>query len=205
MTRAQKEKEAARFRSRFDIAPSGCWLWRTGLGPTGYGAFSVRGVQTSAHRASWIINMGRIPKGKSVLHKCDVRNCVNPEHLFLGTQLDNVRDMHAKGRARKVSGDSHWTRVNPERLARGDASFSRRHPERLSRGDSHWTRKYPGKAKAHAVRGDRHGRRVLSEADVLEIRAALASGCTAAKQAKKYSVSDATISHIKTRKNWGHI
>lgn len=54
----------------------------------------------TAHRISWLIHRGPIPSGMLVLHSCDVRRCVNPKHLFLGTQLDNLRDMATKGRAR---------------------------------------------------------------------------------------------------------
>lgn len=51
-----------------------------------------------AHRVSWIIFRGKIPKGKHVLHKCDTPLCVNPKHLFIGTALDNIRDCFNKGR-----------------------------------------------------------------------------------------------------------
>lgn len=73
-----------------------CWLWRASTNDLGYGLFGPR----RAHRASYEFFYGEIPKGMSVLHRCDVRNCVNPEHLFLGTQADNVRDMMQKKRHR---------------------------------------------------------------------------------------------------------
>lgn len=76
---------------------SGCWLW-IGVddGDTGYGRFGPR--QHQAHRVSWLLYRGPIPAGLFVLHRCDVPRCVNPTHLFLGTQTDNVRDCIAKGR-----------------------------------------------------------------------------------------------------------
>ena len=55
-----------------------------------------------AHRQAWVQNFGPIPKGMYVCHTCDVRNCINPEHLFLGTQSDNIRDMATKGRHRNT-------------------------------------------------------------------------------------------------------
>lgn len=83
---------------------TGCWIWTGARNCNGYGALSIRvgGVRTSpsAHRASYTLYVGEIPKGLQVLHKCDTPLCVNPEHLWLGTQLDNVRDCIAKGRAR---------------------------------------------------------------------------------------------------------
>lgn len=82
---------------------AGCWIWQKGRGsgsPTHrYGRISHEGVPINAHRASWIVHRGPIPSGIEVLHKCDVPLCVNPEHLFLGTKGDNMRDMAAKGRA----------------------------------------------------------------------------------------------------------
>ena len=73
-----------------------CWEWKASIeaGSLGYGSFG----NTLAHRASWNINKGEIPKGMQVLHRCDNPKCVNPLHLFLGTQADNIHDCMAKGR-----------------------------------------------------------------------------------------------------------
>lgn len=79
---------------------SGCWLWIGACDSVGYGNFRIKNKSWKAHRFSWTIHNGIIPDGLFVLHKCDVRPCINPNHLFLGTHLDNMRDMHAKGRAR---------------------------------------------------------------------------------------------------------
>ena len=75
-----------------------CWLWSSGLFTSGYGQFKVSGVPTPAHRVSYELFRGAIPIGKSVLHKCDVKSCVNPAHLFIGTQLDNMQDKVRKNR-----------------------------------------------------------------------------------------------------------
>jgi hypothetical protein len=79
---------------------SGCWLWMGTLNHKGYGEFyfSPEHGIVMAHRASWAIHNGPVPEGMCVLHRCDVRSCVNPTHLFLGTVADNNRDMMAKGR-----------------------------------------------------------------------------------------------------------
>lgn len=85
---------------------SGCWLWLNRLNDCGYGLFSLnKHHKVHAHRASWIAHRGTIPVGLSVLHKCDVRCCVNPDHLFLGTHVDNMRDMVKKGRAARQQGE----------------------------------------------------------------------------------------------------
>lgn len=75
-----------------------CWLWTGYCMPNGYGSKSWGNKDEYAHRVSWIIANGDIPRGMEICHTCDVRNCVNPKHLFLGTQQDNMRDMVAKGR-----------------------------------------------------------------------------------------------------------
>lgn len=74
-----------------------CWVW-TASAPTGYGQFKLEGKYIPAHRMSWILHNGCIPCGLSVCHTCDVRLCVNPDHLWLGTSKQNTQDMISKGR-----------------------------------------------------------------------------------------------------------
>lgn len=78
-----------------------CWVWTAstfGKKPYLYGSFKLDGHRQKAHRVSWILSRGKIPRGLNVLHKCDNPLCVNPNHLFLGTFLDNTIDMIRKGR-----------------------------------------------------------------------------------------------------------
>lgn len=89
------------------VSPLGedeCWLWRGGT-TRGYGVFTVATKHVYAHRVSWELHKGPIENGLDVLHRCDVPLCVNPNHLFLGTQTDNVNDMWAKGRANPPVGE----------------------------------------------------------------------------------------------------
>jgi hypothetical protein len=77
----------------------GCWLWTGTKQDSGYGSFSSKHKIVSAHRYVWQITLGRIPKGLCVCHKCDVRLRVRPDHLFLGTLVENTADRHRKGRS----------------------------------------------------------------------------------------------------------
>jgi len=84
-----------------------CWLWNGRLNRKvyGYGNINYDGRAQPAHRVSWQIHNGPIPKGMKVLHSCDVPICVNPKHLFLGTQADNIHDMYKKKRNNNVKGE----------------------------------------------------------------------------------------------------
>lgn len=77
---------------------SGCWLWTGAIRGDGYGNFTYQGRNHGAHRVSWAFHHGPIPEGQNVCHKCDTPLCVNPDHLFLGSRSDNMRDMSKKGR-----------------------------------------------------------------------------------------------------------
>lgn len=85
-----------------------CWIWTASATEYGYGRISweVDGKKRlfRAHQVSWMLHYGTIPFSLSVLHKCDNPPCVRPDHLFLGTQLDNMRDMVFKGRGHKRGG-----------------------------------------------------------------------------------------------------
>ncbi len=77
---------------------SGCWIWTGVRVPGGYGGTTRGGVYQMAHRVAYELAVGPIPKGLYVLHRCDLPPCVNPAHLWVGTQTDNMRDCKRKGR-----------------------------------------------------------------------------------------------------------
>lgn len=80
------------------IVGDGCWLWQGAVGSHGYGVIRIDGGNLLTHRLSHELFIGPIPEGLCVLHTCDVRRCVRPDHLWTGTKRDNVLDMVAKGR-----------------------------------------------------------------------------------------------------------
>jgi transposase-like protein len=88
---------AEKFWSQVDTSVN-CWLWKAGRDGGGYGRFKILGVSRLAHRVAFTMATGPIPAGLNVCHRCDVPACVRPDHLFLGSQLDNMRDCSAKGR-----------------------------------------------------------------------------------------------------------
>ena len=87
-----------RLETKTKKAESGCWLWVGGIGRGGYGVISIGGRQEAVHRVSYELRVGELGDN-CCLHKCDVRNCLNPDHLFLGTVSDNNRDRAGKGRS----------------------------------------------------------------------------------------------------------
>ena len=113
-----KEKEIQRFLAKVKKTET-CWLWIGNKMPKGYGLFRRNNRRWLAHRVSYDLFIDRIDPKICVLHKCDNPSCIKPEHLFLGTQGDNIRDCVAKGRFRV---GSHRGESNPAAKINGDTA-----------------------------------------------------------------------------------
>lgn len=165
-----------------------CWPWPASRNPqTGYGQLSAwvdgKHKLLTAHRVSYQASFGAIPEGKLVCHSCDNRACINPAHLFLGDQLDNMHDMWRKGRGRHVNATVPWQHAKPERVPRGEAHHLRKDSSCLPRGSAHPSAK-------------------LKEADVLYIRQ---SGEKGVRLAERFGVAQGVISAIRKRRTWRHL
>lgn len=172
-----------------------CWIWLSNKNSKGYGQFHFRRRNVLAHRLSFAAAFGNPPEDRpNVLHKCDNPACVNPDHLFAGTQTENAADMVAKGR--------NWQHTKPENILRGDRHWTRLHPGRMPSGDNHPSRLHPERC----ARGERNGCSKLDASKVLAIRerAALKTSSNA-ELAAEYGITVQAIHLVVKRKNWRHI
>jgi len=118
-----RESLKSRFDKKVNREPTdrGCLIWIGNKLPAGYGIIAEGGSggkMLSAHRLAWQMVNGPIPNGLCVLHQCDNPSCVNPDHLFLGTNSDNSSDMVRKGR--QASGQRNGCLTHPEKVRRGE-------------------------------------------------------------------------------------
>lgn len=90
------------------LPETGCWLWYKSWTDTGYGQFHRNKKHSYAHRFAYTAFVGPVPDGLCVLHKCDTRSCVNPEHLLVGDKRDNILDAKAKSRLNPKKGSSNY-------------------------------------------------------------------------------------------------
>ena len=86
----------------------GCWLWKSGTYGSGYGRVRRGNVAWAAHRVAYELTVGPIPAGMEICHRCDVKACVKPSHLFHGTQKDNMQDWTRKGKNRLANDRTLW-------------------------------------------------------------------------------------------------
>ncbi len=164
----------------------GCWIWTGEKYQNGYGRFNWRyspRCSTTAHRAAYMLTNGPIADGMIACHRCDVRDCVNPSHIFIGSHLDNMRDMREKGRG--STGASHAAAVSIG----------------AQKGEDHWTKRTPGRTS----KGATHYSTSLTEDDVREIRRRSAGSETQRAIAAEFGLSEPTVSSIVHRKRWAHV
>ena len=145
-------------RKRIVIAEDGCWNWQGGLDKRRRGRISMYGRPRLAHREVWRFVHGPIQNGKVLCHRCDNPQCVNPEHLYVGTQRDNMRDMMER--------QGHWTEREPKRAlrlgresgAKNDWTGGERNPKaKLTQQQVDWIRRDPRATRYIAADYGVHG------------------------------------------------
>lgn len=114
LTEVEDFERIKKHYEKYVIKQDGCWDWKGIIEWTGYAKLGIR-PPIKAHRASWLIHKGKIPKGLLILHTCDNRKCTNPNHLWLGTHSDNTQDMIKKGRINRPKGSElKASKINEE-------------------------------------------------------------------------------------------
>lgn len=166
--------------------PDQCWLWiGKCINNKGYATFSFSRRLILVHRFAWVSINGEIPNGMVVCHKCDVPLCCNPDHLWIGTQMENVRDMLSKGRG--PTGKKHGSKTHPESVPRGDYHYSRIDPSR-------------------AIMGEINGQSKLTDEIVKEMRQErVMTGIPYAKLGKKFGLSSGAARQAVVGITWKHI
>ena len=144
------EERAAETLLKHIVKTDTCWVWKGRTNKKGYGIIGFRNEDgRMAHRVAWILKNGEIPEGLCVCHKCDNPPCVNPDHLFLGTNQENIADRHAKGRSNAPRGEQHGMSVlndhqvkqiqsdpRPSRQVGKTYGISKTHVLRIKKGES---------------------------------------------------------------------
>jgi hypothetical protein len=182
-----------RFWALIDVrGPDDCWPYLGRLLPRGYGSRMFNGKRMTSSRIAYTIVYGPIPSHLFVCHACDNPPCCNPGHLFLGTHLENMADMVAKGRS--LRGDRNPSRVYRQLMPRGEQSSAHRHPERMAHGEAH----------GHTTLTDEAVRRIRRVARASNGSHDMTPFSHSAL-AREYGVSIGTISHIVHRKTWKYL
>ncbi len=171
------QNDAFRFLSKITVSESGCWVWNGCRNKKGYGSFRVGKLCIPAHRVSYSLFNNKDPSELFTCHTCDNPGCVNPEHLFLGTNQDNMIDMYKKNRGNRPVGSSHYARISPLRTTFGKKPLI---------GEESFASK-------------------LKTEDVIEIRKLKKSGVPTKEICNMYSIHRVTVYDIIYYRTWKHV
>lgn len=193
MIKYTPEQRIEKFWSRVDKSGDDnvCWIWLGSKNELGYGTVRWEEKTQLSHRIAYRLAFGDIPVGLKVCHSCDNPSCVNPVHLWLGTDADNAHDRDRKGRANSARGFRAGVHTHPESRARGDKNGMYTHPE----------------SRVHH-KGEANGMARLTAEQVVEIRRRykFRGGKESGRQlAVEFGTTYKNISLIVRGKRWKHI
>jgi hypothetical protein len=227
--RPTRARDRHRFLLKLDVHPNGCWHWKNArMGAGGYGMFYLDGETMGAHRASHILFKGPIPEGQFILHSCDDRTCVNPEHLRAGTHAENMQE--SVNRARHTMGsDQSQSKLTegqvealrgeyvPGRYGEGfrlanKYGISQSTVSKIVRGEvwKHVTTDIGFAPSDDApyqnpLAGEGHNLAKVTEKDVLEMRRLRAGGTSLNALAERFGVKMPQVSAICLGRAWAHV
>ena len=121
-----------------------CWEWTACKDINGYGKYRIDNKLKYAHRVSYNLYKGKIKKGHCIMHKCDNPSCVNPDHLLVGTQKDNILDMHKKLRGKNVLADRNKKKthcINGHKFNKENTYINKKGHRQCRRCDQNRTRR----------------------------------------------------------------
>lgn len=241
MEEEMKKTRHERFNEKYIIdAQTRCWNWIANISSNGYGIFhwgckeNGQDINVVAHRAAYILLKGEIPADRLLRHKCNNSKCCNPDHMELGTHMDNMRDRDLAGRTAK--GENHYKFRQTEPLISAFKALrkegvavdeickqldcSRNTYYRASRRDDELNSLNKEMRKVHHTaaiiqraidnpesfaRGERNKHAKITGMDVIEIRKERESGASLIELAKKYNMTESGICAVCKRKTWKHI
>lgn len=184
------------------ITESGCWEWQ---GPRSHRGYALMGDSFRVTRVMYTIENGPIPKGLFICHHCDNPPCVNPEHLFAGTPLENTRDMLNKNRRHKHEPFETATVITEKVFNILKEEYENTSISLSKLAKKHGTHHVSILTvfKKHGVRIKLRGKKI-GESEVLEIRKLCSEGVSRRNVAEKFGLHRIAVSAIYTGKRWGH-
>ncbi len=202
-----------RVRSKMKIGPD-CWLWTGGTHdpPDNYGYLYVMGRYTGAHRAAYAVLVDDFDASLHVLHNCDNPMCVRPNHLFLGTNLDNQADRATKLRGRRKLNASTVLSIlsfNQAGMTQYEIAESvgigQSSVRDVLTGETYKSFKKESAYKVQKSRGEKNTNSKLTDSKVRVIRRMLSNGVPCSRIAARFGVWPSTIAFVRDGKTWRHV
>lgn len=173
-----------RFWAKIDTSGSGCWEWQGYTNRDGYGSFTIGGKTIRTHRAAYALVNGVIPQGLVVRHSCHNPACCNPDHLSVGTQRDNVRDMVEAGR------QFSELRKKPK---------SAEHAVKIAQAIKEYRARLKAEGRPH------NGRHKLTDEQVRELRSAYIAGAELSDLSQKFGICKTAVARVGKKRTYAYV